>query len=83
MGRVMGKPLLCSALMAVAALGSYAALTALLGQSWLALLASMGIAIGIAVIVYAVAVIRLRALTMEDLKLIPKGEKIGRLLHMS
>lgn len=39
-------------------------------------------AIGVAVIVYAVAVIRLRVIGAEDMKLIPKGEKIAKLLHM-
>ena len=42
----------------------------------------MCVAIGIAVIVYAVAVIKLRVITTEDMKLIPKGEKIAKLLHM-
>lgn len=43
----------------------------------------MCVAIGAAVIVYAVAVIKLRVITTEDMKLIPKGEKIAKLLHMS
>ena len=33
----------------------------------------MCIAIGVAVIVYAVSVIKLRVITTEDMKLIPKG----------
>ncbi len=43
----------------------------------------MCVAIGAAVIVYAVAVIKLRVITTEDMRLIPKGEKIAKLLHMS
>lgn len=43
----------------------------------------MCIAIGVAVIVYAVSVIKLRVITTEDMKLIPKGEKIAKLLHMA
>ena len=35
-----------------------------------------------AVIVYIVAAILLRAVTREDMKLIPGGEKIARILHM-
>mgnify|MGYP000274244354 FL=1 len=42
----------------------------------------MCVAIGVAVIVYAVSVIKLRVITTEDMKLIPKGEKIAKLLHM-
>ena len=43
----------------------------------------MCVAIAAAVIVYAVAVIKLRVITTEDMRLIPKGEKIAKLLHMS
>ena len=40
------------------------------------------LAIGAAVVVYGVLVIALRIITREDLKLIPKGEKIARILHI-
>ena len=40
------------------------------------------VAIGAAVVVYGVLVIALRIITREDLKLIPKGEKIARILHI-
>ena len=43
----------------------------------------MCVAIAAAVIVYAVAVIKLRAITADDMKLIPKGDKIAKLLHMN
>ncbi len=39
-------------------------------------------AILVAVVIYGVLVIALRALTREDLSLMPKGEKIARLLHL-
>ena len=39
-------------------------------------------AILIAVIVYSVLVIALRAITKDDLMLMPKGEKIARILHL-
>ena len=45
-------------------------------------LLSMGAAIFAAVIVYLAAAIALRAVTKEDMKLIPGGEKIARLLRM-
>ena len=44
-------------------------------------LATMG-AIGVAVIIYLVLVIALRIITREDLKMIPKGEKLANLLHI-
>ena len=45
-------------------------------------LLAMGLAIFAAVIVYLAAAIALRAVTKEDMKLIPGGEKIARLLRM-
>ena len=41
------------------------------------------LAIGVAVVIYGVLIIALRAISKEDLKLMPKGEKIARLLHIS
>ena len=40
-------------------------------------------AILVAVVIYGVLVIVLRAITKEDLALMPKGEKIARILHLS
>jgi stage V sporulation protein B len=34
------------------------------------------------VVVYVVMVIALRAITLEDMKLFPKGEKIAKMLHI-
>ena len=45
-------------------------------------LVSVGAAIALAVVVYAVLVVLLRIITKDDLTLLPKGEKIGRLLHI-
>ena len=42
----------------------------------------MGIAIVAAVAVYVVMVVVTKSVTLEDMKLIPKGEKIARLLHI-
>ena len=39
-------------------------------------------AIGVAVVVYLVLVIALRAITRDDMRLIPKGEKLARILHI-
>ncbi len=38
--------------------------------------------IGVGVVVYALAAIKLRAITREDCLLLPKGEKIAKLLHL-
>ena len=39
-------------------------------------------AILVAVVIYGILIVALRALTREDLMLMPKGEKIARLLHL-
>ena len=39
-------------------------------------------AIAVAVLVYAVMTIITKAITLEDMKLIPKGEKIAKLLRI-
>ena len=36
----------------------------------------------LAVVIYAVLVVALRIVTREDLALLPKGEKLGRLLRI-
>ena len=48
----------------------------------LMLLLALAVAIVVAVIVYLVMVVVTRSVTLEDMKLIPKGEKIARLLHI-
>ncbi len=77
MGMVFLKPLLASVIMAGVAWGGYRLLAAVLPGK----LAVLG-AIALAVVCYLVLVILLRAITKEDLELIPKGDKIARLLHI-
>ena len=40
------------------------------------------LSVGIAVVVYLILVIALRLITREDLKMVPHGEKLARLLHI-
>ena len=44
--------------------------------------AAAGCPIVVAVVVYLVMVIATRAVTSADMKLIPKGEKLAKLLHI-
>ena len=39
-------------------------------------------AIGVAVVIYAVLIVALKAIDREDLALMPKGDKIAKLLHI-
>ena len=80
--RVFSGPLAASALMGLTAWGVYGLGTRLLGQGRIGTLLAMCAAIGAAVIVYLVTAIVFRAVTREDMKLIPGGEKIARILHM-
>lgn len=76
-GRVFLKPLLASGLMGLAAWGSYGLLHRFLGNS----LSTLG-GIFVGVVVYAVLVLALRILTKEDLALMPKGDKIAKILKI-
>ena len=78
-GRYMsmfGKPLAASAVMGGAAWAVYGLSANLLGNT----LALLG-AIGVAVVVYLVLVLALRAVSRDDVMLMPKGEKIAKILR--
>ena len=84
-GKAFLPPLVSSAVMAACAWAVYGLAARLLhvGQSGrIMLAAALVAAIGIAVAVYLVMVIVTRSVTQEDMKLIPKGEKIAKLLHI-
>ena len=80
---IFGRPLLSSVLMGVAAGAVYSLAGRVISvEEWLGMALCMAAAVAVAVVVYLVCVISLRAITVEDLKLIPGGEKIGKLLRM-
>lgn len=76
--RAFLKPFVASVLMAAAAWAANGLLSKILPSSRLAVLG--GILIGM--IVYLVLVMVLHAISKEDLSLMPKGEKIARILHI-
>ena len=80
------RPLLSSAAMGAAAWGVYGLAVRLLAGGGepgrLSMFIAMVAAIGVAVVIYLVMVVMTRAVTREDMKLIPKGEKLARLLHI-
>ncbi len=77
-GRILLKPLAASLIMGAAAWAAYGLLYRLLASNALACLG----AIGVAVVVYAVLIVCLRVITLEDCLLLPKGEKIAKLLKI-
>lgn len=84
MGRVVLKPLLCSLIMGISAVGVYSLASAVIGTSdWNHIALCAALAIVIAVLVYLVTVSVFKTITKEDMNLIPGGEKIGKLLHLS
>ena len=86
LGKIFLKPIINSALMGAAAWLVYPAMLELLGAGpepeRMTTIIAMLPAIAIAVVVYGVMTIMTKAITMEDMKLIPKGEKIGKILHI-
>ena len=81
--RVFTAPLAASALMGLTAWGVFGLCQrALMHSRRLGTLIAMCAAILAAVVVYMIAAIFLKAVTKEDMKLIPGGEKIARFLHM-
>lgn len=75
--KVFGKTLIASVLMGAAAWAAYGLINRVMGNT----IAVMG-SILIAVAVYAVLIIALGVLTQDDLSLMPKGDKIGKLLRI-
>jgi stage V sporulation protein B len=86
LGKVFFKPLINCIVMGAAAWIVYPAMLELIGagpepERKIVLVALLG-AIAVAVLVYAVMTIITKAITLEDMKLIPKGEKIAKLLRI-
>ena len=43
---------------------------------------AVAVAIGVGVVLYLVLVLALRVISREDLELMPKGEKLAKILHI-
>lgn len=80
------KPFAASCLMGAAAWAVYGLLSRLLagaeGLSWRGNAIAAMMAIAVAVAVYLALVVALRAISRDDLALMPKGDKIARLLRI-
>ena len=83
---VFAKPLLCAALMAVAVYGSYTLISFIgsgfIGTGRTAVTLYLALSIFFSALVYIVLIIVTRTVTREDLKLVPKGEKLAKLLKI-
>ena len=76
----MGRSILSALIMGIVVFITQYALTALLGDVSRVILCGVPIVVGVAV--YALAAVKLRAITREDCLLLPKGKKIADLLHL-
>jgi stage V sporulation protein B len=85
-GVVFLKPLLCSAIMAAIAYLLYSTLFRLgygiLGTGRIAVTFYLAVAIAVSIAVYAVLIVITRTITAEDMKLVPKGEKLAKMLRL-
>ncbi len=77
--KAFGKPLTASVLMGLGAWGTHG----LLRQLGLGNALSTIAAIGIAMVIYVALILLLRAISKDDLLLMPKGEKIAKILRIS
>ena len=81
--RIFSGSVAASVLMGLSAWAIYGLASRFIGvDSWIKLAVCMCLGVGVAVVVYLVSAICLKAITYEDMKLIPGGAKIARLLHM-
>ncbi|MCL2367899.1 MAG: polysaccharide biosynthesis protein [Oscillospiraceae bacterium] len=84
--KILARPLLCTAAMAGTAWGSYGLLSRLIfgiiPAGRLPYVISLAGAIGLAALVYLVLIIATKALTLEDMRMLPKGERLARLLRV-
>ena len=78
MGRVFGRPLAASLVCAASAIGAYTLFTRILGLS--GRIPTL-LSIFAAVLVYALMIFIIRAVTSDDIRLLPKGEKILSILR--
>ncbi|MGX8698715.1 MAG: putative polysaccharide biosynthesis protein [bacterium] len=76
------RPAVCTAFMGLTAWAVYGLVHRVLGEGRLGLVLALGIAIVAAVLVYIVLSLALKAVTREDILLLPKGEKLAKLLRM-
>ena len=83
LSRLLIRPGVSCVLLCAAAWGVYGLTARFVGaESWSRMAFCMLIAVAAAVVVYFVSVIFLRGITKADMKLIPGGEKVAKLLHM-
>lgn len=84
--RITVRPALCTAVMGAAAVSVYELFLRIcpapLAGGRFGMLAALAVSVVAAVAVYGVLIIALRAVTREDMKFVPKGERLADILHI-
>ena len=80
--RMLLRPVISTLIMGAAAWAVYGLASLVLGDGWMRMALAMVCGVGVAAVVYLVLIIVTRAVTLEDMKLIPKGEKLAELLRI-
>lgn len=82
--RIFTKPLIASVVMAICAKLSFRFFAShiALASATLTQAANVALTVALAVVVYALLVLALRIVTRDDLALLPKGDKLARILHV-
>lgn len=80
------RPLISSLIMGAVAIAVYTpaqmVTSGVISSEWLAMAVAMMAAICVAGVTYVVLIVVLRAITYDDMSLIPKGDKLAKLLHV-
>jgi stage V sporulation protein B len=80
------KPFLCTGAMAAVAYSAYKLIYAIgsgiLGTGRFAVIVFLGISILVGIAIYAILIIRTHTITKEDMLLVPKGEKLAKILRI-
>jgi len=79
---IFAKPALASVVMGAAAWASHGLLSKFLYGGYVKESLCTVLAVGLAVAVYLILVIAMRMITAEDLKMVPHGAKLAKLLHL-
>ena len=81
--KIFTGPVVSSLIMGAAAWAMYGLTHRILGAGWLKMAVCMMFAVIVAVVIYVVCVLTLKVITKDDMKMIPGGEKLARLLKMT
>ena len=80
------RPLVCAVIMSCVAFLSYRLLytvgSGIIGTGRSAVILYLAVSIALSIFIYGVLVVLTRSVTKEDMKLVPKGDKLARLLRV-